>query len=130
MNYCGKLVTMGHGDNAKCGEDYWGSKFQCDTCTIKDLKKCHAPDASNAEKESSGTGALPLGGQSMLAVLTQLLSNSEKMHLEMLDQKERINDLRNGMEYLASHVKTLTDALAEDQDPDQPISNYLSGKPV
>lgn len=37
-SHCGTLVVMGQGDNARCGEEYWGSIYQCDKCKIKDLQ--------------------------------------------------------------------------------------------
>lgn len=98
--------------------------------THKKEQKCPAPDANDEGKSSPLTGEQQGTGPSVSESLTLLLSYSEKIYLEMMEQKNLINDLRGGMAYLADQVKTLVDALAEDQDPDEPITSYLSGKPV
>lgn len=85
--------------------------------------QCPAPDASDDGRKSIAIGEVLPNGRDVLDVLTQLLLNSEK-------QQNQIEELTRGMEYLAQQVKTLVDALAEDADPDQPITNYLSGKPI
>jgi len=100
----------------------------CFSCN-KDIK-CHAPDASDEGKRSSGIGELPLNGQQAKEGLIQLLKNSEAMMNQMLIQAEQISELQQGIKFLAEQVKTLVDALAEDADPDAPLTNYMSGKPI
>lgn len=82
-----------------------------------------APDASDDGKRSSGIGELPLSGLSDTAYLIQLLRNSERQELQ-------INELNKSVQFLAQQVKTLVDALAENADPDAPLTNYMSGKPI
>lgn len=93
----------------------------CFSCN-KDIK-CPVPDVSLVETSSNAIGALPLNGLNVSESLIQLLKNSEI-------QQNQINELTKGVEYLAQQVKTLVDALAEDADPDAPLTNYLSGRPI
>jgi hypothetical protein len=85
--------------------------------------ECHAPDASDEGKRSSGIGVPQQIGQSVPDVLIQLLKITE-------NQQSQIEELTKGVEYLAQQIKGLVDALAEEADPDAPLTNYLSGKPI
>jgi hypothetical protein len=93
-------------------------------------KLCPAPDASDEGKRSSGIGEQPLSGLNVSDGLT-LLQNSSVMILKELEyQRKDIKEMQQSIQFLAQQVKTLVDALAEDADPDAPLTNYLSGKPV
>lgn len=86
-------------------------------------RSCPVPAASDDEKRSSDIGEALLIGQSVRDELTLLLRNSEK-------QQKQINDMTEGIKFLAEQVKTMVDALAEDVDPDRPLTTYMSGKPI
>lgn len=105
---------------------------------------CHAPDASDEGKRSSGIGEVPLSGLSVSADLTLLHQNSEKhlkvasnmlikiqsLHDQVFMQNNQISDLQETVKFLAQQVKTLVDALAEDADPDAPLTTYMDGRPI
>ena len=96
--------------------------------------KCHAPVASPEGKSSSGIGNPLLNGPLDSVDLTQLQQNSEAIFMmsKALEyQTKKIESLEQGIKFLAEQVKTLVDALAEEQeDPERPITNYMSGRPV
>lgn len=37
--YCQSKTHMGQGDNAVCGESYYGEIYQCDKCKLKDAQR-------------------------------------------------------------------------------------------
>ena len=85
--------------------------------------KCPAPDASDEGKRSSATGVQQQIGQDAQDILIQLLKITE-------NQQSQIEELTKGVEYLAQQIKGLVDALAEEADPDEPRTTYLSGRPI
>jgi hypothetical protein len=90
----------------------------------QELMKCRAPVASPEEKSSNGIGEVPKNGLTDSENLTLLLRSSE-------DIRVRVKNIEDSIQFLAEQVKTLVDALAEEQeDPDRPITSYMSGKPV
>ncbi len=46
--FCGAKVTKGHGDCAVCGQEYYRGIYQCDSCTIKELREKLARSAQPA----------------------------------------------------------------------------------
>lgn len=92
--------------------------------------KCPAPPASDDVKSSSGIGQALLNGPLDSADLTQLLASSVMILKELGYQRQDIKDLQQTVKFLAEQVKTLVDALAEDQDPDMPLTTYMDGKPI
>ena len=92
---------------------------------LEQLEKvpCLAPVASPEEKSSNGIGEAPRNGLTDSENLTLLLRSSE-------DIRVRVKNIEDSIQFLAEQVKTLVDALAEDSDPDAPLTNYMSGKPI
>lgn len=45
-------------------------------------------------------------------------------------QSQQIQELNQSVQFLAEQVKTLIDGLAEDADPDEPPTMYMSGRPI
>lgn len=37
--YCNSLTTMGHGEGARCGEQFYSEIYQCGECARKELKR-------------------------------------------------------------------------------------------
>lgn len=101
----------------------------CANC-LKDIQ-CPAPVASPEEKSSNGIGEQQKTGLNVSEGLT-LLQNSSVMMLKELEYlRADIKEQQQSIQFLAEQVKTLVDALAEEQeDPDRPITTYMSGKPV
>src|SRR5215831_9747438 len=48
--YCGSFTTMGHGDNAVCGQPYYGGIYQCHGCQVIELKSALAAKEAELEK--------------------------------------------------------------------------------
>ena len=50
--YCKGLTRMGHGENAVCGDRYYGDTYQCASCALIDSKSAHANTAeANTEDD-------------------------------------------------------------------------------
>ena len=115
-----------------CEFEAWENSNCCAIHLLtKDDNQCHALPALEDKQSSRPSGAKPKNEPSDSEDLTLRQSNSVKMILEMIQlQAVQINELTKGVEYLAQQVKTLVDALAEDQDPDAPLTHYMSGKPI
>ena len=91
---------------------------------VEEDGSCPAPVASHEEKSSSGIGNQPNNGPKEWASLTRLLMLSR-------EQSSRIIELEQAIKFLAEQVKTLVDALAEEQeDPDRQVTHYMSGKAI
>lgn len=99
-----------------------GAVTLCSNCG-QEFKLCNVLPASDDGKRSSGIGQAPDSGPNVQGVLILLLESIDL-------QKNRIDDLTNTVKFLAEQVKTLVDALADDTDPDAPLTNYMSGKPI
>lgn len=97
---------------------------------MKELGICHAPDASDEGRKSSGIGEQQSNGLLLTEGLIQLQQNSEEMFQYLRFQQKQIEELTASIKFLAEQVKTLVDALAEEEDTDMPMTNYLSGKPI
>lgn len=37
--YCNSRTTMGHGEGARCGQQYYSEIYQCGACAKKELKR-------------------------------------------------------------------------------------------
>lgn len=108
----------------------------CGRCNLEIT--CPAPDASHEEKSSNSIGALLKSGPNDSEDLTLLLTRSGIVNQLMENQADRLTAIEQSLmeqyksiQFLAQQVKTLVDALAEEmEDPDRPITSYMSGKPV
>jgi hypothetical protein len=117
MHQCGKLVTMGHGDHAKCGEDYWGKFFQCVECQLKDLK-CPDAQAVNVAESSS-----PMPGLSPKQEQEDFLTRLDRIEM-------RIDQMMDRLSIMLTLQDKIIEALAEDQDPDEMPATYMDGSPI
>ena len=51
--YCKGLTRMGHGENAVCGDRYYGETYQCASCALIDCKAAH-PDTEGPNTADDG----------------------------------------------------------------------------
>lgn len=42
MKTCNSLTTMGHGEGARCGQQFYGELYQCGACAKAELKSLQA----------------------------------------------------------------------------------------
>ena len=107
-----------------------GKPTFCANCA-EEIVICPAPVASPEEKSYSAIGPMHLSGPSNTVDPIRAQAISEAVLNQIYQQKAEISELTKGIQFLAEQVKTLVDSLAEEQeDPDRPVTAYMSGKPV
>jgi hypothetical protein len=122
---------MGHGDHAKCGEDYWGKFFQCVECQLKDLKCPDAPVVNVAESSSPMPGLSPKQEQEDYQTLIVQMANLLETFEEALTRVEnRMTKQAAQIALMQATLNRLVESLAEDQDPDEMPARYMDGKLV
>lgn len=88
----------------------------------KETKPWLVQDANAAGESSEPIGPPPRLGPSLEDSLTRLLLNSEIQRQGMAEVFKQLAQITNQMQ-------ALLDALAEDEDPDQP-TRYMDGTPI
>lgn len=97
---------------------------------IQELNQCHAPPASDDVKNSKPIGPRPKTEHSDSDALIQLQSNTATILQIVQLQAAQIKDLQQAFQFLSTQVKTLVDALADEADPDAPLTTYMDGTPI
>ena len=68
MMKCGSRTTMGHGEVAICGEQYYGDIYQCMGCRVKDLEE----EVDRLRAKSPEVGLLTSALLDLSALYTEL----------------------------------------------------------
>jgi hypothetical protein len=117
------------GDSCYCTEHFnsFVKGFKCPALPASDDVKNSKPIGPKPKTEPSDSDALTLRQHNSVNLILNALSSQAA---RITEQQHQITELTKGVEYLAQQVKTLVDALADEADPDAPLTTYMDGTPI